>query len=96
MSFSFSYWAQPPWGPVWRGGRLPRKLKKRFNHNGIYMEPAGFRSGYTYPGHPGYKQPVIPSLEVGTYIDICWINVHIGKRVNGRWKPRCVWSEPRG
>lgn len=92
LGAQFSYWTQPAWAPIWRGGRIPRKLKKRFNHNGIYLEPWGFRGGWKTAQAP----LVISSAEVGIYTDVSWVSIHIGKRVNGRWKPRHVWSEPRG
>jgi hypothetical protein len=91
----FSYWKQPAWAPRWRGGRLPRKLKKRFDHNGFHMEPLGFRDGYTYPGHPDHKPLVITSDSIEMVTFSSFVDVHIGKRIGGRWKPRHVWSETR-
>lgn len=93
----FALYRQPAWAPVWRGGRLPRKLKKRFYHHGFYHEPTGFRDGYTYPGHPKYEPPppLDPNAEIITITDVSWVDVHMGKRVGGRWKPRHIWSEIR-
>lgn len=53
-AWSFVFVKQPSWAPVWRGGRTPRKMKKRLRWPMSY-----WKVPYTYVGHPRYEVPIV-------------------------------------